>query len=145
MYGYGCRGCIAEPPPKPPETHKTVLRISPEPDGALPLLDDAVFTRQLNKTIQSMKNNSTTSQEEIARFEANHRATANRVLESYTTSWKSWAAGERPRRLTISLYGDLFTLMHQMGSGADEQTARARLGPRNRVLANHLRQRANPF
>jgi hypothetical protein len=37
---------------------------------------------------------------------------ANRVLESYTASWKSWAAGERPRRLTIALYGDLFALTH---------------------------------
>lgn len=29
----------SEPPPKPPETHKTLLRISPEPDGPLPVLE----------------------------------------------------------------------------------------------------------
>lgn len=68
-----------------------------------------------------MKTNSAANQEEIAHFEASHRATANRVLESYATAWKSWAAGERPRRLTISLYGDLFTLMHQMEA---EQTSK---------------------
>lgn len=53
-------------------------------------------------------------QSDIQRFRANWWEKAHRALESYTLSWKSWAASERERRKTITLYGDLFALMHQL-------------------------------
>jgi hypothetical protein len=39
----------AELPPDLPKSHKALLRVSPDPNGPLPLLDEAAFTRQVNK------------------------------------------------------------------------------------------------
>jgi hypothetical protein len=58
---------------------------------------------------------------DIARVEVQQKTVAAQALNAYTGSWNSWATGERPRRLTIGLYGDLFTLMHQMEA---EQTSK---------------------
>ena len=44
-----------------------------------------------------------------------------RALEDYTVIWQSWAEGERPRRKTIALYGDLFAVKQQLDS---EETAK---------------------
>ncbi|MHB1936426.1 MAG: AAA domain-containing protein [Acidobacteriaceae bacterium] len=104
----------AEPPPDPARSHKGLFKISPDPNGPLPLLDEAALSRKLNKAIQLLRADATPSLEDIAQLEAQQRAAAAQTLDSYTTVWKSWAAGERPRRITIALYGDLFTLMHQM-------------------------------
>jgi hypothetical protein len=111
----------AESLPSVPKSYKAVFNVSPDPTGQLPFLDEAAFTRQLNKAIQALEASGTLSPREIAQFKAQHRATADQVLESYTTVWKSWAAAERPRRTTIALYGDLFALMHQMEA---EQTSK---------------------
>src|SRR5579883_1564670 len=85
-------------PPNPPATHKGIFRISSDPDGAPPALDESAFAHNLNKETANK------TAEERARFEATARAAAERVLESYTASWKSWADGERPRRKTIAAY-----------------------------------------
>ena len=111
----------AEPPPNPPESHKLFLRINPNPEGQPPSLDDVALTRALNKAIEERVATGSEDEESIARFEEKWWNTANRVLESYTASWKSWAAIERVRRKTIALYGDLFALMHQMEA---EQTSK---------------------
>jgi very-short-patch-repair endonuclease len=111
----------AESPPDPPQNHKALLRISADPNGPLPLLDEAAITRQVNKTIQLLKADGTPTPEDIVQLEAQHRAHAAQILDSYTTAWRSWAAGERPRRITIALYSELFTLMHQMEA---EQTSK---------------------
>ncbi|MFZ5557227.1 MAG: AAA domain-containing protein [Pseudomonadota bacterium] len=37
-----------------------------------------------------------------------------RAIEAYSIVWQSWAEGERPRRKTIALYGDLFALKQQL-------------------------------
>jgi very-short-patch-repair endonuclease len=115
----------AEPPPSVNESFRAVIGLSPNPDGPLPSLDEKVLTWELNKAVQ--KRFARTSQEdpdvqtEVQRFRAGLRETAQRALESYTLSWKSWAAVERERRRTIALYGDLFALMHQMEA---EQTSK---------------------
>lgn len=104
----------AEPPPDPSKSHKALFKVSPDPNGPLPLLDEAALSRKVNKAIQSLRADGMPSTEDIAQLEVQQRAGAAQALDSYTTVWKSWAAGERPRRITIALYGDLFTLMHQM-------------------------------
>src|SRR5438552_836541 len=98
----------AEPPPKPPETQKEFLRISSDPDGPEPTFDEPAFLNYLNRAVKE------TDPDGRGSLEASIRNAAARALESYTVSWKSWAEGERPRRKTIALYGDLFALMHQM-------------------------------
>src|SRR5208282_4402291 len=44
-----------------------------------------------------------------------------KALEEYRALWQSWAEGERPRRRTIALYGDIFALKQQLEA---EETAR---------------------
>ena len=44
-----------------------------------------------------------------------------KTLGTYAELWKAWAEGERPRRRTIALYGDLFALKHQLEA---EETAK---------------------
>jgi hypothetical protein len=111
----------ADPPPDPPKTHKNLLKVSSDPSGALPSLDDAALTRLMNRSIQALKAQGSPTDEDIAQLEAQHRGNATQVLATYTVAWKSWAAAEQPRRKTIALYGDLFTLMHQMEA---EQTSK---------------------
>ena len=108
----------AEPPPPVPESHRAVISVSANPEGSLPSLDEKVLNWELNKAIQNRFADKSSDdpdvQEEIQRFRANWWEKARRVLESYTLTWKSWSGTERERRKTIALYGDLFTLMHQM-------------------------------
>ena len=111
----------AEPPPDPPKSHKSILKVSSDPTGVLPSLDDAALTRLANRAIQTLKATSTPTDEDITQLEVNQRVNAAQVLAVYTVAWKSWAAAEQPRRMTIALYGDLFTLMHQMEA---EQTSK---------------------
>lgn len=98
----------ADSPPKPPDTHKALLRVSLDPDGAPPSINEAALLQNLSAVLKDK------GTEERSKIEASTRAAAARALESYSASWNSWAEGERPRRKTIALYGDLFALMHQM-------------------------------
>ena len=98
----------AEPPPRPPETQRGFLHISSDPNGPPPTLDEPAILNYLTRAVNER------DPSERGSVEASIRSAAARALESYTVSWKSWAEGERPRRRTIALYGDLFALMHQM-------------------------------
>ena len=103
---------IAEPPPTPRPDHKALLRINADPDGPPPSLDEAALTRQINQRLQSAKaRNETINSVEV---EVQLRAAATEILTGYSGLWAKWATGERPRRRTIELYGDLFTLLHQI-------------------------------
>ncbi|PSH02711.1 MAG: very short patch repair endonuclease [Acidobacteria bacterium] len=108
----------SEPPPSAPESYKTVISLSPNPDGPLPSLDERVLNWELNQAVQKRFADKSTDdpdvQEEIQRFRVNWWEKSRRALESYTLTWKSWANAERERRKTISLYGDLFALMHSI-------------------------------
>jgi len=105
----------ANSPPPLPEKQKGIFRISQDPDGPLPSLDEGVFLHRLNKASEGK------SIEERADLERNSRASTTKAMEEYTSLWKSWAEGERPRRKTIGLYGDLFALKHQLEA---EETAK---------------------
>src|SRR6266702_1005740 len=108
----------AGPPPTVPESYRAVISRSLNPEGPSPSLDEKVLSWELNKAIQQQfadKNSDDPEvQEEIQRFHASWWERARSALETYTVTWKSWAVVERERRKTIALYGDLFTLMHQM-------------------------------
>jgi hypothetical protein len=87
----------AEPPPDPPKSHKSVLKVSSDPTGAVPSLDDAALTRLVNRSIQALKAQGSPTVEDIAQLEAQHRGNAAQVLATYTVAWKSWAAAEQSR------------------------------------------------
>src|SRR5215469_5698956 len=110
---------VAEPPPAPLAAHRPLLRFSSDPNGPPPSIDDATLTRQIGQTIQSAKLRNELV--DPAQVEAQARAVAAEALSAYSAVWIRWATGERPRRRTIALYGDLFTLMHQMEA---EQTSK---------------------
>jgi hypothetical protein len=105
----------ANTPPKAPDAHKTLFRISSDPFGPLPALDESAFLHKVNILANSK------GPEERRQIESSFRASEEHSLEVYTSLWKSWAEGEKPIRKTISLYGDLFAVKRQMEA---EETAR---------------------
>ncbi|MDB6159357.1 MAG: hypothetical protein JWO04_3063 [Gammaproteobacteria bacterium] len=101
--------------PAVPDQFRAFIRAVNDPDGSPPLLDDAAFRRWLNKTAEGKGPDRRTE------LEKQGRATVGKALHEYATLWSSWANEERPRRQTIALYGDLFSLRHQL---AAEETTR---------------------
>jgi hypothetical protein len=109
---------IAEPPPASLPAYTALIRFSPDPSGPPPSVDDAALARQISQRIQSARLRN--EPVDAAQVEALARAAASEALSAYSAAWMRWATGERPRRRTIALYGDLFTLLHQMEA---EQTS----------------------
>lgn len=105
----------ATKPPALHANHRGLFRISDDPEGSMPALDEAAFLHRLNKAAEGR------TPEERKDMEVRARAALAKALDTYTILWKSWAEGERPRRKTISLYGDLFALKQALES---EETAR---------------------
>ncbi|MHB2019857.1 MAG: AAA domain-containing protein [Candidatus Xenobia bacterium] len=105
----------ADTPPKLTEAQKLLFRVSTDPSGAAPSLDEAGLQQRISKTAAGKPAT------ERSQMEASLRASADRALKIYSELWKAWAEGEKPRRRTIALYGDLFALKHQMEA---EETAK---------------------
>jgi len=97
------------------ENQKGLFSISASPDGVPPAVNEAAMQHRLNAATENKL------PDERAKFEAQLRTSVARLLEEYTALWNAWAEGERPRRKTISLYGDLFALKHQLET---EETSR---------------------
>jgi len=110
---------VAEPPPAIQPVYKALLRFSPDPNGPPPSIDDAALAREINYQIQAAKTRGTSV--DVGQIDAQRKAFAAEGLSAYTALWTRWATGERPRRRTIALYGDLFALLHQMEA---EQTSK---------------------
>jgi very-short-patch-repair endonuclease len=110
---------VAEPPPPPQPAWKALLRFSSDPNGPPPSMDDAALARQINQRVQAAR--ARNEQIDVAQVEAQAKAAAAEALSAYSSLWTRWATGERPRRRTIALYGDFFTLLHQMEA---EQTSK---------------------
>lgn len=54
---------------------------------------------------------------DIAAIESEVRTQASAALTAYLAPWQDWAELEKPRRKTISLYGDMFALIQRMETG----------------------------
>jgi very-short-patch-repair endonuclease len=105
----------ASPPALSDERVGRLISISDDPSGPVPRIDEAAFKHRLAPTVEKR------TPEERAAHETREREKLNRALADYTTLWTAWAEGEKPRRRTISLYGDLFAIKHQLES---EETAK---------------------
>lgn len=103
------------PPALADEKLKGLITIDAEPTGQPPRIDEAVFKHRLAAASAGR------SPDELRSDESRARATLQRALVEYTPLWNAWAEGEKPRRKTISLYGDLFAIKHQLDS---EETAK---------------------
>lgn len=102
-------------PPPVPDSQKGLFRVSKNPEGPLPELDEAALLHWLEKAGREK-----TPQERVE-LDAQVRAETLQSLVDYTGLWSAWAEGERPRRRTITLYADLFALKHQLEA---EETAK---------------------
>src|SRR5215469_11828065 len=89
-------------PPVLAQKQKGLCRVNQDPDGPAPAVDEAAFQHWLNEISKGK------SPDERNTLEKDERVRIAKELHDYTILWKSWAEGERPRRKTISLYGDLF-------------------------------------
>ena len=105
----------AVPPPSVPVLYKDVIRVSADPMGQKPALDEKALRHRYSQTSGDHM------PEERAKRESLERDAIAKALERYCTLWESWAEGECPRRKSIDLYGDLFSLKHQLES---EETAK---------------------
>ena len=94
---------------------KGVIVVSDDPNGPVPRGDDAVLQQRLLQLAQAKP------QAERLAFETRYLADAFNALKEYSPLWTAWAEGEKPRRKTIGLYGDLFAIKHQLES---EETAK---------------------
>jgi very-short-patch-repair endonuclease len=92
-----------------------VIVISDDPDGPAPRVDESVLKQRLTLAMQPKP----AAERQV--LEAQLRAAAQRAAAEYGPLWTAWAEGEKPRRKTISLYGDLFAIKHQLES---EETAK---------------------
>lgn len=106
----------ANPPPAlPADQWRGIILVSENPEGAAPRVDETTLKGRILAESQSKP------VEERPQVDARWRSSAQQVLAQYSPLWSAWAAGEIPRRKTISLYGDLFAIKHQLES---EETAK---------------------
>ena len=91
---------------------KAYIRPGLEPDGAPPAIDQSAIGRQVNKIMNASGGKpDSKSRSEV---ELEQLTLARTMLSAYMPAWNAWAAAERPRRKTLSLYGDLFALKQQI-------------------------------
>lgn len=101
----------ASKPAQPP------ILVSSAPNGSRPSIDETAFQRQ----VAILPPVPPEQMVEREAFIAASRSKLVAMLNQYVPLWEAWAEGEKPRRRTISLYGDLFTLKHQLEA---EETAK---------------------
>jgi very-short-patch-repair endonuclease len=91
-------------PPKPDEQSRPYITLSDDPNGPPPSVNDTALRHHLLTDRRSM------SDEAAATGDQQRRERIAQALAEYTPMWQAWAAGEKPCRRTIALYGDLFML-----------------------------------
>ena len=99
---------VASQPHSPPERYRGLIRVSPDPDGPAPSINEAQFQHWLSTAAKDK------TEAERRDIEARERIVAKQALTEYTALWSAWAEGEKPRRKTIGLYGDLFAIKHSL-------------------------------
>lgn len=106
----------AKSPPALSDDRMTgLIVVGDDPSGPVPSVNEPAFRQRLLPALQKLP------AEQRPAFEAKSRDQLLAQLAQYTPLWTAWAEGEKPRRKTISLYGDLFSIKHQLES---EETAK---------------------
>ncbi len=104
------------PPPQIPlKEIQRFFTISTNPSGPEPSINESVLAHSIATDIGKL------NKPEGERLANTRRKLVTDTFDSYKPLWKAWAEGEKLRRLTIGLYGELFSLKHQMES---EETAK---------------------
>lgn len=102
----------AQHPPVVPDLFKGLFKVSNDPFGAHPSLDEGHLTTWIDKCEPKSDSQIATHDTKLKQEQLRHKAQS--ALQEYIPLWKSWAERERPRRKSIALYGDLFALKHQI-------------------------------
>lgn len=106
-------------PPVPYEQVRSYISLSEDPSGPAPTINDAALKHRFVTDQRSM------GTEAAATDDQRRRERIARALADYKPLWQAWAEGEKPRRRTISLYGDLFMLKGRLE--AEESSAPSEL------------------
>lgn len=91
-------------PPTPDDQSRPYIIFSADPNGPPPEVNDTALKHRAVTDLKSL------SEEAAALGDQRRRESVARALSDYVPLWQAWAEGEKPRRQTISLYGDLFML-----------------------------------
>jgi hypothetical protein len=86
------------------EPARSFIVVSSNPAGPPPAISEAALEHVHVTSLQTM------SPEAAAVADAARRDVAAKALTEFSPLWQAWAEGEKPRRETIALYGDLFML-----------------------------------
>jgi very-short-patch-repair endonuclease len=105
----------ALPPPQLSESVRGLVHVSQEPGGSPPSVNEPALAHRVAAGAAGK------TSEQFQQESAALRAMVDTALARYAPLWTAWAAGEKPRRRTIDLYGDLFALKHQLEA---EETAK---------------------
>lgn len=103
----------AHPCPVVPDQYKGLFRISNDPFGPVPTVDENNLASWIAQGESKSDSNMILIQNSDSRQEQ-LKQDVQIVLQEYIVQWNAWAERERPRRKSISLYGDLFALKHQI-------------------------------
>ncbi len=106
----------ALPPPQPqPKSVQKFIVLPDRPDGPTPTVNETALTHSLAADLKGVP------KREAEDESLQRRKQVANALADYVPLWTAWAEGEKPRRVSIGLYGDLFALKHQLES---EETAK---------------------
>lgn len=103
------------PPPVQSKEGQKFIAVSERPEGPGPTINEPALNFSIAAAVKG-----------LSKVDADRESLALRkgiieALTAYKPLWEAWAEGEKPRRTTIGLYGDLFALKHQLES---EETAK---------------------
>ncbi|KQO27226.1 AAA domain-containing protein [Acidovorax sp. Leaf78] len=91
--------------PRPGDvTLRNLITVSDDPNGAPPQANDVALKHQAATETKSL------GMERAAQADGVRRAAIGEALLQLQPLWLAWAEGEKPRRKSIALYGDLFML-----------------------------------
>ncbi len=102
----------ADRPPALPDLFKGLFIISNDPFGEQPALDEGHLVTWI--ALHESKPDLLLAVTDVQLKQEELRQKAKTALLEYLPQWQAWAEGERPRRKSISLYGDLFALKYQI-------------------------------
>jgi very-short-patch-repair endonuclease len=99
----------ARPAPRPSDDAlRSFISISEDPNGTAPALNETALKHQHATEVRAM------GPERALQADAARRAKVAEALRQVQPLWLAWAEGEKPRRRSIELYGDLFMLKGQL-------------------------------
>lgn len=106
----------ARPAPRPGDAVlRALVVVSDDPNGVPPQANEVALKHQ------AVTDTRTLGPERAAHADAVRRATVAEALRQLQPLWMAWGEGEKPRRNSIALYGDLFMLKGRLEA---EETAK---------------------